>query len=80
MQLLVTTLNCTSWPTAKKFIRYTKAHMILVQELKLEGEKLAEASQFLSKQGWKSILEGPAGVTKAASPVVSASSSATGWG
>ena len=52
------TLNCTSWPTAKKFIKYTEAHVILVQEIKLEGDKLAEASQYLAKQGWKSILEG----------------------
>ena len=54
--LIVCTANCTSWTSAKKYVQKTKAHLLLLQELKLRGDELAEASQWLGRNSWKSIL------------------------
>ena len=54
--LQVATANCTSWSSAKDLVVNPFAHVLAVQETKLDGEAdIDAASGWALKQGWKSL-------------------------
>ena len=57
--LEIITTNVTSWGAAKDFLLTTTANLICIQEHKLWGDKLAEASRWAESQGW-TVIWGPA--------------------
>ena len=57
--LEILTMNVTSWGAAKEFLLTTTANLICIQEHKLWGDKLAEASRWAETQGW-TVVWGPA--------------------
>ena len=58
-QLRVVTVNTTAWRPAQEFLELTDANVVLVQEHKLIGAQVAEASIWADRNGWRSILTMP---------------------
>ncbi len=54
-QLIVETVNTTSWGPLRKRLRATRAQVVLAQETKIAECKRAEASTWAINNGWKMI-------------------------
>ncbi len=52
----VETCNATSWGSAKRYLRHSKAGAILLQEHHLPPQRTAEASAWALKHGWHSLF------------------------
>ena len=50
--LIAVTANTTCWATAKEFLMQTDAHLVFLQEHKLLGPEIAQASQWADSEGW----------------------------
>ncbi len=55
-ELVVETVNATAWGSLKRFLRTSKAHLVLAQEHHLGPERTAAASSWAIRRGWKSIF------------------------
>ena len=49
--------NTTSWGTAKEFLLYTDAHVVLVQEHKLKEDDIPAASESADYHGWSAVWQ-----------------------
>ncbi len=54
-QLIVDVCNGTAWGTVAKYLTKTRAHLVLVQEHHLPTGRVAEASQWALRHGWRTI-------------------------
>ncbi len=50
------TCNSTAWSGARRFLRRTDAHLVLLQEHHLAPERVAEASAWALRNGWHSLF------------------------
>ncbi len=58
MALRVQTANVTGWSSAQAWLTRTDAHVVLLHEHHLvKGDKLCEASQWCTRNGWHPIFE-----------------------
>ena len=53
--MVIETYNVSGWGSLKPYLAKTAAHVVLVQESHLLGEKADEASQIARRCGWKSV-------------------------
>ena len=58
------TVNSTAWGPAQQYLRATTANVVFLQEHKLYGGKLAEASAWADQQGWNSLFNAAKRVTE----------------
>eukprot|EP00959_Pyramimonas_sp_CCMP1952_P389118 8152991-Pyramimonas_sp.AAC.1 len=56
--LSILAVNGSGWGSAKRIIKSTNAHFVLVQEHKLQGQSLLEVQASMGKAGWISFREG----------------------
>jgi hypothetical protein len=54
--LMVDTCNSTSWGGAMRYLRRTRAHLVLLQEHHLPPDRVAGASAWALKNGWHSLF------------------------
>ncbi len=50
------TCNSTAWSGARRFLKRTDAHLVLVQEHHLAPERIADASAWALRNGWHSLF------------------------
>ena len=62
--LSVVTVNVTAWTSEQEYLRNTSANVVLMQEHKLYGDKLARASAWADEQGWYSLFNAAKRVTE----------------
>eukprot|EP00959_Pyramimonas_sp_CCMP1952_P457144 9474393-Pyramimonas_sp.AAC.1 len=55
--LSILTVNGSGWGSAKRTIKSTDTHIVLVQEHKLQGQSLLEVQATMRKAGWRSFRE-----------------------
>ena len=52
------TFNGSCWTVAKALIEETKAHILFIQEVRLDREQCLEAKDALKKKGWVAFFSG----------------------
>ncbi len=52
----VESCNCTSWGSARRYLRRTKAGAVLLQEHHLSPQRVPEASAWALRHGWHSLF------------------------
>ncbi len=53
--LVVKSANTTGWGPLQRLLQSTDAHVICAQEHRLRGARVAEASEWAMRRGWKSL-------------------------
>ncbi len=66
-ELEIETANTTGWASLKRRLKATDAHVLLAQETWIPPSRMAEASAWARKRGWKSIWA-PAGTGPGGGP------------